>query len=82
MDLKKLKPGARMKNYFSHPATGKRVYILLDVVHMIKLLRNLLDEYKNPHARWRRNMVEAYSGEYSPTVCRCTLPNSLADSLA
>ncbi|XP_037089453.1 uncharacterized protein LOC119109804 [Pollicipes pollicipes] len=34
-------------NYFLHPATNQKVYVLLDVVHMLKLQRNLLGEYKS-----------------------------------
>ena len=34
------------KNFFHHPATNEKVYVLLDVVHMLKLLRNLLGEQK------------------------------------
>ncbi|KAF0298400.1 DNA transposase THAP9 [Amphibalanus amphitrite] len=33
-------------NFFLHPATGEKVHILLDVVHMLKLLRNLFGEQK------------------------------------
>ena len=33
-------------NYFLHPATKEKVYVMLDVARMIKLLRNLLGEYK------------------------------------
>ncbi|KAF0291454.1 Myoneurin [Amphibalanus amphitrite] len=33
-------------NTFPHPTTGEKVYVLLDVVHMMKLLRNLLGESK------------------------------------
>ena len=33
-------------NYFLHPATREKVYVLIDVVHVLKLLRNLLGEYK------------------------------------
>ena len=31
-------------NYFQHPATNEKVYVMLDVVHMLKLMRNLLGE--------------------------------------
>ena len=31
---------------FSHPTTGEKVHVLMDVVHMMKLLRNLLGEKK------------------------------------
>ena len=33
-------------NFFPHPATGEKAHILLDVVHMLKLLRNLFGEQK------------------------------------
>ena len=33
-------------NFFLHPATGEKVHVLLDVVHMLKLLRNLFGEQK------------------------------------
>ena len=33
-------------NSFAHPTTCEKVYVLLDVVHMIKLLRNLFGESK------------------------------------
>ena len=33
-------------NFFPHPATGEKVHVLLDVVHMLKLLRNLFGEQK------------------------------------
>ncbi|XP_037075693.1 uncharacterized protein LOC119096838 isoform X2 [Pollicipes pollicipes] len=36
-----------VSNYFLHPATNQKVYVLQDVVHMLKLLRNLLGEYKS-----------------------------------
>ena len=32
------------KNYFLHPSTKEKVFIMLDVAHMLKLLRNLLGE--------------------------------------
>ena len=35
--------------YFLHPATAAKVNALLDVVHMLKLLRNLLGEEKALH---------------------------------
>ena len=35
-----------IRNFFLHPATGEKVHILLDVVHMLKLLRNLFGEQK------------------------------------
>ena len=31
-------------NYFNHPATNDKIYVMLDVVHMLKLMRNLLGE--------------------------------------
>ena len=34
------------RNYFLHPSTKEKVFVMLDVAHMIKLLRNLLGEAK------------------------------------
>ena len=33
-------------NFFHHPSTNDKVYVLLDVVHMLKLPQNLLGEQK------------------------------------
>ena len=30
--------------YFYHPATGEKIYVMFDVVHMLKLMRNLPGE--------------------------------------
>ena len=35
-----------MKNFFEHPTNKKLVYIILDVFHMLKLVRNLLGDYQ------------------------------------
>jgi len=32
--------------WFPHPVTGKKVYIIVDAVHMMKLMRNLIGEKK------------------------------------
>ena len=47
------------KNFFNHPASGRKVYVVLDACHMLKLVRNLLMDYQeifiprfNSPAKW------------------------------
>ena len=53
-------------NYFFRPSTNEKVFLLLDVVHMLKLLRNLLGDEKTLYKifllGWRRNILEIHSG--------------------
>lgn len=35
-----------LKNWFEHPSTKERVYIILDACHMLKLVRNLMGDKK------------------------------------
>jgi len=33
-----------LKNYFPHPISGRKVFVILDASHMLKLMRNILFE--------------------------------------
>lgn len=47
-----------MKNWFLHPSNGKKVYIILDACYMLKLLRNLLGDYKKIWLPWFNTPVQ------------------------
>ena len=38
----KLKKLDGLQSYFLHPSSGKKVFIILDACHMIKLVRNVM----------------------------------------
>lgn len=72
-----LKYGPNFRTYFNHPVTGDPVFIVLDVCHMLKLVRNTLGmkkKFKSPDGmiEWRYiehlNNVQQLTGQYTKCV--------------
>lgn len=40
-------PHEPLKTFFPHPATGERVFVMMDACHMLKLARNMLQVNAN-----------------------------------